>query len=501
MVGAAHLMAGNTAGPELQVSPLENTQYIHAKQGEHWCATQEQWDLKKESLVDLSDRYKAGCPTEGMCDFPANRDATQMESLTINVVVHVMRDGSGNGGVSESTVWDSINEMNFDYANNGTGLQFQVSEIQFHNDDAYDEISAYSYSGKYAQDIAGMKAKYAVNPTQYLNIYVSAQKQGRLAVLLGIGTFPWDADALTAQGGLWMNNIAMGAGGKTMSHEMGHCLGLWHTHHGVSEVTSCADCYEFASGQEGDIRGDFADDTPPTQTNYNCSAPGGTDCQGTSWGATQPENIMGYGPDTCLSYLSPKQARRVQCWTKDALAGLVGGGGTGNLPPSASFTVSTNLLNASFNASGSNDPDGNIVSYAWNFGDNSSGSGVTTNHAYASAGTYNVTLTVTDNDGATNTTSQSVSVNDGTGDVTPPVISNVSSASTGGRNFRISWTTDEPADSVVIFTGSAPFSDSNLVTEHSMSFRGSRNVSYEYSVQSTDASGNTSTAGPFVHNN
>jgi PKD repeat protein len=61
-----------------------------------------------------------------------------------------------------------------------------------------------------------------------------------------------------------------------------------------------------------------------------------------------------------------------------------------------------------FNGSSSSDPDGSIVSYAWQFGDGTTGFGVTTQHAYAVAGTYTVRLTVTDNDGATNTTTRQV---------------------------------------------------------------------------------------------
>lgn len=72
-----------------------------------------------------------------------------------------------------------------------------------------------------------------------------------------------------------------------------------------------------------------------------------------------------------------------------------------NLPPSASFTTSMNQLVLSVNASASSDPDGNITGYAWNFGDGSTGTGVTAQHGYASPGDYTVTLTVTDNDGAT----------------------------------------------------------------------------------------------------
>jgi PKD repeat protein len=81
-----------------------------------------------------------------------------------------------------------------------------------------------------------------------------------------------------------------------------------------------------------------------------------------------------------------------------------------NTPPRASFISACNELTCSFNAIGSSDPDGNIASYAWNFGDATSGSGATANHTYAAAATYTVTLIVTDNGGAKSTLAQSVTV-------------------------------------------------------------------------------------------
>src|SRR5437773_391145 len=70
-------------------------------------------------------------------------------------------------------------------------------------------------------------------------------------------------------------------------------------------------------------------------------------------------------------------------------------------PPIARFTVTPTPVDrgvaVTFNASSSIDPDGTIVSYAWDFGDSSpAGSDVTKTHAYALAGTYSVTLNVTD---------------------------------------------------------------------------------------------------------
>jgi PKD repeat protein len=78
--------------------------------------------------------------------------------------------------------------------------------------------------------------------------------------------------------------------------------------------------------------------------------------------------------------------------------------------PTASFTAGAQFLTASFDGSGSSDVDGTIAAYAWNFGDSTTGTGVTPQHTYAAAGTYTVTLTVTDNAGNTGSTTGTVTV-------------------------------------------------------------------------------------------
>ncbi|CAD5991104.1 conserved exported protein of unknown function [Agreia sp. COWG] len=70
-----------------------------------------------------------------------------------------------------------------------------------------------------------------------------------------------------------------------------------------------------------------------------------------------------------------------------------------NVAPTASFTSTVTDLSVAFYASGSTDSDGSIASYSWNFGDGSTGTGVNPSHAYAIAGSYPVTLNVTDNKG------------------------------------------------------------------------------------------------------
>ncbi len=83
--------------------------------------------------------------------------------------------------------------------------------------------------------------------------------------------------------------------------------------------------------------------------------------------------------------------------------------GAANQPPTAAFTSSVSGATASFDASASSDPEGPVSSYAWTFGDGSTGAGRIVSHDYAS-GTYTATLTVTDSAGTTNAVSHDVSV-------------------------------------------------------------------------------------------
>ena len=67
-----------------------------------------------------------------------------------------------------------------------------------------------------------------------------------------------------------------------------------------------------------------------------------------------------------------------------------------NATPIADFNVDSNLLLVQFDASVSSDMDGDILSYAWDFGDNQHSILEKPQHQYAQAGNYTVTLTVSD---------------------------------------------------------------------------------------------------------
>ncbi len=82
--------------------------------------------------------------------------------------------------------------------------------------------------------------------------------------------------------------------------------------------------------------------------------------------------------------------------------------------PKANFSVSFDFgippLGVAFNASASSDPDGNIVSYVWDFGDGLTGKGQTIVHTYSTPGDFLAILTVTDNDGYTGTATNTITV-------------------------------------------------------------------------------------------
>jgi len=114
------------------------------------------------------------------------------------------------------------------------------------------------------------------------------------------------------------------------------------------------------------------------------------------------DNASGYGlvrARAALCYLSP---------TTPACTGA-----PLNRPPAADFTFTISGLTVNFTDT-STDPDGDDLSWIWNFGDGKTDTVRDPMHTYGAAGTYAVTLTVTDRHGATGSTSKNVTVSGST---------------------------------------------------------------------------------------
>jgi PKD repeat protein len=91
-------------------------------------------------------------------------------------------------------------------------------------------------------------------------------------------------------------------------------------------------------------------------------------------------------------------------------------GNTANQPPvafaNADFTSGSVPLTVTFSSSGSYDPDGMIVAYAWDFGDGNTSTDMNPVHTYTGVGNFTAKLAVTDNMGATSVGSTTIIVMD-----------------------------------------------------------------------------------------
>jgi PKD repeat protein len=97
-----------------------------------------------------------------------------------------------------------------------------------------------------------------------------------------------------------------------------------------------------------------------------------------------------------------------------------------NASPVADFSYTCDGLACTFDGGDSYDPDGSLASFSWDFGDGNQGGSASTSHSYGSAGSYVVTLTVTDNAGATDSVETTVSVSGGGADPNEPPVANFS---------------------------------------------------------------------------
>ena len=142
---------------------------------------------------------------------------------------------------------------------------------------------------------------------------------------------------------------------------------------------------------------------------------------GTSCGSAQLQVVD--PPTRTLNPFTPSPSPRVsnaKSLQVNPPCGGSGGGGGGNQPPTI-HSISANPSNPSVGQSvsflvGVSDPEGDaITSYQWDFGDGSSSTGLPKSHAYGSAGSYTVTLTVQDSQGNSASDSTTVQVGSGGG--------------------------------------------------------------------------------------
>lgn len=336
---------------------------------------------------------------------------------TIPVVFHVMHQ-NGPENVADSSIFDLLDQLNLRYQNSApyyditgteTNIQFCLASIDplgnpttgiTRDTTIYTDVN---WTGPFTNEIA-MKNINRWNPLLYLNIWIV---RSTLPVVSGFSSFPSDAghanDGIVIQ---YQNSIV--GQPYTLSHEVGHYLGLYHTFDGLSNCIN-NNCL---------LDGDRICDTPPDVTIFgvcdtNSCSTEMNDTSGFNPFVSDVNDLPNYMDYTlCPLSFTQGQSARMNATLTEIRYALLQSNGCGANPggaiPEASFThemscsgetfinTSLNSLNAEwdFENDGIYDMNGDTVIYN-----------------YPASGTYTIKMRVT-GFGGSDSTSQPTYIQD-----------------------------------------------------------------------------------------
>ncbi|MEJ6638040.1 MAG: gliding motility-associated C-terminal domain-containing protein [Crocinitomicaceae bacterium] len=240
--------------------------------------------------------------------------------LTIPCIFHIITDGAGAEDISAAQVQAQVNQLNIDFRNLAGSNDPAAADVEIEfclaildpsdnllPEQGINRVTAYG-EGPFNTGFidATIKPGTFWNPDEYMNVWVADITGG----ILGYAQFPSNSGlgGLNANGGAAStdgvvhlystigsvaNPFPGGAPynlGRTMTHEVGHWLGLRH-------IWGDANCGN-----------DFCGDTPQSQTsNFGC--PNLTTCDGNQ---DMVENYMDYTNDACMDIFTADQKDRIR---------------------------------------------------------------------------------------------------------------------------------------------------------------------------------------------
>jgi glucose/arabinose dehydrogenase/PKD repeat protein len=182
---------------------------------------------------------------------------------------------------------------------------------------------------------------------------------------------------------------------------------------------------------------------------YNCGQIKSLRSTALGWAAEPFGSALGPVTDLRFGPSGSTQALYYVTWTGPTTGEVRRIAYTGNRTPNAVARATPTEggvpLGVLFDGSASGDPDGEAISYRWNFGDGTSSTAAKPGHVYQTAGTYTAQLTVTDARGASSTDSIRIDV----GNTSPtPVIQSPADGSLFrvGQQITLRGTATDPQD-------------------------------------------------------
>ncbi|MEC8361049.1 MAG: M43 family zinc metalloprotease, partial [Bacteroidota bacterium] len=288
-------------------------------------------DMAHHALASASPAYLAN---KTAFDASWYQDATlavsdSLEVYTLPLVVHVIHRGAAIGveeNISDAQILSAVHALNEDFrkvaGSNGDGLGVDVLvefELAKRTPDGLPttgivRVDGSGVPGFAEHGIASLETLPGADQTEvkaltswlgddYLNVFVVPEINGNNGGG-GIQGFAYTGPTGDVRDGVTLLYNVIGTEGtlkpgrtlnRTLTHEVGHHLSLFHTFYDTNACGSEVDCV---------TEGDFVCDTPTTTENASCSVGA---CPG-----AQLENYMDYAPTSCRNTFTAGQRQRMR---------------------------------------------------------------------------------------------------------------------------------------------------------------------------------------------